>query len=61
MAQINLRVDDGVKKDAEKTFEDIGLSMSAAINVFLKRLPERTAYRLNCPQTRFMVKGTWHI
>lgn len=38
MAQINLRVDDDVKKGAEQAFEDIGLSMTAAINVFLKKV-----------------------
>ncbi len=36
MAQINLRVDDEVKRGAERTFEAIGLSMSTAINIFLK-------------------------
>ena len=36
MAQISLRVDDDVKRDAERTFEDIGLNMSTAINIFLK-------------------------
>ena len=36
MAQISLRVDDEVKRCAERTFEDIGLSMSTAINIFLK-------------------------
>ena len=36
MAQINLRIDDEVKRRAEKTFDDIGLSMSAAITIFLK-------------------------
>lgn len=36
MAQISLRVDDEVKCRAEKTLNDIGLSMSAAINIFLK-------------------------
>lgn len=36
MAQISLRVDDEVKRSAERTFEDIGLSMSTAINIFLK-------------------------
>lgn len=38
MTQINLRVDDDVKRDAEQTFNDIGLSMSAAINIFLKKV-----------------------
>lgn len=36
MAQISLRVDDDVKRGAEKTFDEIGLSMSTAINIFLK-------------------------
>ena len=36
MAQISLRVDDEVKRNAERTFNDIGLCMSAAINIFLK-------------------------
>lgn len=36
MAQINLRVDDEVKRRAERTLSDIGLSMTTAINIFLK-------------------------
>lgn len=34
MAQISLRVDDDVKRNAERTFDAIGLSMSTAINIF---------------------------
>lgn len=36
MAQISIRVDDNVKNSAEQTLDTIGLSMSAAINIFLK-------------------------
>ena len=36
MAQISLRVDDELKRGAEKTLNDIGLSMSTSINIFLK-------------------------
>ena len=36
MSQISLRVDDELKRGAEKTLNDIGLSMSTAINIFLK-------------------------
>ena len=36
MAQISIRVDDEVKRSAEEIFDTIGLSMSTAINVFLK-------------------------
>lgn len=36
MAQISLRVDDEVKIRAERILDEIGLSMSSAINIFLK-------------------------
>ena len=38
MAQISLRVDDDVKRGAERALNDIGLSMSTAINVFLRKV-----------------------
>jgi DNA-damage-inducible protein J len=33
---INIRVDSELKKAAEELFDDLGLTMSAAINMFLK-------------------------
>lgn len=36
MAQISVRVDDAVKRGAEQTFDEIGLSMNTAITIFLK-------------------------
>ena len=38
MAQINLRVDDEVKNQAELVCNDIGISLSSAINIYLKKL-----------------------
>ena len=38
MAQISIRVDDDVKKDAEQTCAELGLSMSTAINLYLKKI-----------------------
>ncbi len=38
MAQISIRIDDDVKRSAEQACEDIGLSMSTAINIYLKKL-----------------------
>jgi DNA-damage-inducible protein J len=38
MVQIGLRVEEDVKQSAEKVCADIGLSLSAAINVFLKKV-----------------------
>lgn len=38
MAQISLRIDDEIKRSAEKACEDIGMSMSTAITIYLKKL-----------------------
>ena len=38
MAQINLRIDDTIKKNAEQACSDMGLSLSAAIAIYLKKL-----------------------
>lgn len=38
MAQINLRVDDEIKKNAEQACADMGLTLSTAINLFLVKL-----------------------
>lgn len=38
MTQISVRVDDEVKRSAEQVCEEIGLSMSAAITIFLKKM-----------------------
>jgi len=36
MAQVNIRIDDGLKEKAEALFDDLGLNMSTAFNVFIK-------------------------
>ncbi|MBQ6118841.1 MAG: type II toxin-antitoxin system RelB/DinJ family antitoxin [Clostridia bacterium] len=33
---INIRIDDTLKNDAEELFNDLGLTMSAAITIFLR-------------------------
>lgn len=38
MAQINFRVDDDLKRNAERAFDDMGINMSTALNIFLKRV-----------------------
>jgi len=37
MAQINFRIDDDLKKSAEKLFEELGLNISTAINMFIRQ------------------------
>ena len=38
MAQINVRVDEDVKIKAERVCQEIGISMSSAINIYLKKI-----------------------
>jgi DNA-damage-inducible protein J len=38
MVQISIRIDEDVKKNAEQACSDLGLSMSTAINIYLKKL-----------------------
>ncbi len=37
MANINIRIDDNLKKDAEALFNDLGLNMTTATTMFLKQ------------------------
>ena len=36
MAQVKILVDDTIKRESERIFDDIGISMSTAINIYLK-------------------------
>ena len=38
MAQISLRIEDDVKRMAEQACADIGMPLSTAINIYLKKL-----------------------
>lgn len=38
MAQISFKIDNKVKEDAEKVCDDIGISLSEAINIYLKKI-----------------------
>jgi len=38
MANVNIRIDDTLKKKTEKIFSELGLSMSAATNVFYRQV-----------------------
>lgn len=37
-AQISFRIDEDIKRSAERALDDMGLTMSAAITVFLKKV-----------------------
>lgn len=38
MANVNIRVDDKLKKEAENIFSELGLTLTAATNVFYKQV-----------------------
>ena len=38
MTQMNIRIDSDVKKNAESALKDMGLSLSAAITMFLTKV-----------------------
>lgn len=38
MANLNIRVDDDLKKQAESIFSDLGISLSVATTIFLKQV-----------------------
>lgn len=44
MAQVNFRIDDQVKRDADELFDKLGLSLSAAITIFLKQSISRRGF-----------------
>ena len=49
MTQVSFRIDKNIKSDAEKVLNEIGLSMSAAITVFLRKMARerRIPFELN--------------
>ena len=38
MAQVNIRIDDGLKEKADFLFEELGLNMTTAINIFVRQV-----------------------
>ena len=38
MANLNIRIDNNLKRDAEAIFSDLGISLSAATTMFLKQV-----------------------
>jgi DNA-damage-inducible protein J len=37
MAQVNIRIDDGLKEKADKLFDELGLNMTTAFNIFVRQ------------------------
>ncbi|MFD0704348.1 type II toxin-antitoxin system RelB/DinJ family antitoxin [Alloscardovia venturai] len=49
MVQVSFRIDEETKSEAEHTLEEIGLSMSSALTIFLKKVAreQRIPFELN--------------
>lgn len=49
MTQVNFRIEDDVKENAEKALKEMGLTMSAAINMFLVKVgrEQRIPFEIN--------------
>ena len=58
MAQVNFRIDDETKRQAEELFGRMGLTMSSAIAVFLKQAINDQAipFRIQTPEARTLTK-----
>jgi DNA-damage-inducible protein J len=37
MAQVNIRIDDGLKERADNLFAELGLNMTTAVNIFVRQ------------------------
>jgi len=37
MAQVNIRIDDGLKEKADFLFSELGLNMTTAVNIFIRQ------------------------
>ena len=38
MAQVNIRIDDNIKEKADSLFEDMGINMTTAVNIFVRQV-----------------------
>ena len=38
IAQVNIRIDDGLKERADFLFEELGLNMTTAVNIFIRQV-----------------------
>lgn len=56
MAVINVRVDETMKKEVETLYKELGLNMSTAINLFLKKclLEQGLPFEVKLPNKKTM-------
>lgn len=60
-SNINIRTDEKLKMQAQKTLASLGLDMTTAINVFLRQVVYKKAipFEISQPQTSQISLGGW--
>lgn len=58
-ATLNLRVDPEVKRSAESVLSQLGLSMSTAVDMFLRQVSLTGASPSGSPSSRPLAPSTW--
>ncbi len=56
MANVSIRMDDNLKKQAEDLFNDLGMNLTTAFTIFENRQSENREYRLRLPEKYQTVK-----
>ena len=52
MAQVNIRIDDRLKEEGDRLFEDLGLSFSSAISIFISQAVREQAIPFRVARNR---------
>ena len=62
MAQVSFRIDEDVKQRAERALEEMGLTMSAAITVFLTKVARerRIPFEIKAPTKQERNEKAWN-
>lgn len=56
MANVSIRMDDNLKKQAEDLFNDLGMNLTTAFTIFVKQAIREQEYRLRLPEKYQTVK-----
>lgn len=54
MAQLNVRIDDKVKKEAENVLDEMGMPMTTAVTIFLKTVARERRIPLKSQRIHFI-------
>lgn len=59
MTTINIRIDNSLKKKANKTLSDLGIDMSTAIKIFLNQVVVEEALPFTPSTKRMAIRNEW--